>query len=61
MRIRARVEPARAIQRERLPAKMLAILEAKFDYLFTLVSLMGLGCHFRTNAREMAKRFLSHP
>jgi hypothetical protein len=44
-----------------VPANMLAILEAKFDYPFKLVSSMGLGCHFRTNAGEMVKRFLSHP
>lgn len=42
-------------------ANMLAILEAKFDYLFKLVSSTGLGCHFRTNVGEMVKRFLSHP
>ena len=29
-----------------VPANMLAILEAKFDYLFKLVSSMGLGSPF---------------
>jgi hypothetical protein len=60
-KIRPRVESVRVIQHARLTAKMLAILEAKFDYSFKLVSAMGLGCHFRTNAREIVKRFLFHP